>query len=259
MDRLTFLGTGDSMGVPRVYCDCSVCAEARSGELNRRTRSSVLLESGGKQLIIDCGPTWGQQMERLRMRDLDHLLITHAHYDHIGGLPEYADLCRWLRKQGNVYAPAEVLQSLRSFFPWLENHLVYHEVDEGHTFGEWKIHPWRVCHGKNGFSYAYRFSKAGYDWVYCPDSIRLNEEEKKPLYHLNLLILGTNFYQEKANPMTRSVYDIVEALELVEEVQPEKVYFTHLSHGIDLAAVADYRLPKQCKLAYEGLQLLLSP
>lgn len=257
MDRLTFLGTGDSMGVPRVYCDCEVCTEARTGGLNRRTRSSVLLECGGGQMIIDCGPTWGSQMERMRMRDLDHLLITHAHYDHIGGLPEYADLCRWRRKKGHVYAPAEVLQSLRGFFPWLENQLVYHEVDDGFSFGEWRIFPWRVCHGRNGFSYAYHFSKPGYQWVYCPDSIRLSPEEKRPLENLQLLILGTNFYKEAADPATRSVYDIVEALQLVEEMNPERVFFTHLSHGIDLNESDRYELPERCKLAHEGLRLEL--
>lgn len=256
MDTLLFLGTGDSMAVPRVYCRCPICQEARTTGDNRRLRSSVLIEEGeGGRLMIDCGPSWGQQMERLDLTDLDHLLITHAHYDHIGGLPEYADLCRWLGKKGNVYAPEEVLGQLRGFFPWLENNLSYHPVDRFLELMGWQISTWKVCHGRNGFSYAYRFTKSGFSWVYCPDAIQLSEEQKQPLYGLNLLVLGTSFYKEEADPSSRSLYDIVEALELIAEVQPEQICFTHLSHGIDIRR--DYELPLSCRLAKEGMRIPL--
>ncbi len=253
MDSLIFLGTGDSMGVPRVYCGCGVCAEARSTGVNRRLRSSVLIATEAGELVVDCGPDWKLQMENMRRRETEHVLITHAHHDHIGGLPEWADACRWLRKKGHLYAPAEVLEKIRQRFPWLENHLVYHPNDEGMQFGGWRIMPWKVCHGKNGYAYAYHFSKAGFRWAYCSDAINLTEEQKEPLRGLDLLVIGTNFYKEEAEMRSRSVYDMTEAAELAEEVQAGRVVFTHMSHGVDMEK--PYPLPPQIGLARTGMRI----
>jgi phosphoribosyl 1,2-cyclic phosphate phosphodiesterase len=183
-------------------------------------------------------------MERLHKRQMEHILITHAHFDHIGGLPEWADACRWDKVQGHVYAASDVLTSLRSMFPWLENQLIYHDCSDGFQWGDWHIRPWKVCHGKNGFSYAIRFDKLTgepYRFAYCSDAINLNAEEKAPLHGLHLLVLGTNFYKEDADMGTRSVYDVVEALQLLKETSPARMVLTHMSHGIDIRS--DYKLP----------------
>ncbi|MFD0681657.1 MULTISPECIES: MBL fold metallo-hydrolase [unclassified Paenibacillus] len=258
-DTLILWGTGDSMGVPRVYCSCEVCSEARTTGLNRRFRSSAMLEAAEGELLIDCGPEWRTQMELLDKRFIGHVLITHAHFDHIAGLPEWADACRWLRKKGHLYAPADVLQTLRKQFPWLENQLIFHDCGAGMDWGNWRIQPWKVCHGKNGFSYAYRFDRtkpSSYSWAYCPDSINLNAEEKAPMFGLQLLILGTNYYKEPVDLATRSVYDMVEALDLLEETQPDRALFTHMSHGVDFRT--DYKLPARVTLAVTGMKLDLN-
>ncbi|NOU96650.1 MBL fold metallo-hydrolase [Paenibacillus sp. LMG 31456] len=246
------------MGVPRVYCSCEICAEARTTGLNRRYRSSAMLEAAEGELLIDCGPEWRTQMELLDKRFISHVLITHAHFDHIAGLPEWADACRWLHKKGHVYAPEEVLQTLRRQFPWLENQLTYHDCGAGLDWGNWRIQPWKVCHGKNGFSYAYRFDRTGaspYSWAYCSDAINLTDKEKAPLFGLQLLILGTNYYEEHADKATRSVYDMIEALELLDETKPDRALFTHMSHGVDIRT--DYKLPSMVTLAVTGMRLNL--
>jgi phosphoribosyl 1,2-cyclic phosphate phosphodiesterase len=255
MDTVTFWGTGDSMGVPRVYCSCEVCEEARSGGLNRRYRSSVLFQAGGEDWLIDCGPDWVKQMERAGRRRMERVLITHAHFDHVGGLPEWADACRWLGERGEVYAPAEVITAVRRQFPWLEAHLLYREVDQGLTVGGWRVEAHQVCHGKNGFSYAYRFLQDGCSWAYCPDAINLSAEEKAFLTGADLLVQGTNFYQEDAGMETRSVYDMVEAFALMDELRPGRAIFTHMSHGVDLRTA--YPLPANVELARSGMTVTL--
>jgi phosphoribosyl 1,2-cyclic phosphate phosphodiesterase len=257
MHILTFLGTGDSMGVPRVYCDCSICTEARTSGKNRRFRSSALLTvPNGEKLMIDCGPDWLDQMRMLGMRSLQSVLITHAHHDHIAGLPEWADACRWTKQQGKVYAPADVFETIRKQYPWLERNLHFSANDHGCTFGDWSVLPSQVCHGRNGLSYAYIFEKQDYRWAYCPDAIFLTEKQKEPLKRLDLLVLGTNFYKEAAEPGSRSVYDMVEAVQLMEELLPVHVYFTHLSHGVDRNET--YELPHNVTLANHGLQVTLA-
>lgn len=255
-DFLYILGNGDSMGVPRIYCDCGVCAEARTGGRNRRLRSAAYLDTEAGGLWIDIGPDWGKQMEALDKRSMPMALLTHAHFDHMAGLPEWADCCRWTGEKGILCAPREVLALVRERYPWLESHLIYREADEGISFGGWTITAKKVCHGKNGYSYAYRFEKRGFAFVYCPDSINLGPEEKSFLKELDVLVLGTSFYKEEFDFHTRSVYDMIEALELAEEVKPGKIFFTHMSHGVDVREA--YPLPPYAALTERGMRIPLS-
>lgn len=254
--RITFLGNGDSMGTPRVYCDCSVCEEARTTGGNRRLRSSLWLESEGQTpMLLDCGPDWRTQMENRGERQVTQALVTHAHFDHIGGLADWADACRWREETARLFAPEEVLNEIRNRFPWIERQLTMQGNDKGTSYGKWTITPWKVNHGKNGYSYAYHFKNTdtGTMWAYCSDAINLTELQKAPLNGLTLLVLGTSYVQE-AYPMdTRSVYDMKEGLQLAEQLKPGSVIFTHLSHDVDVNR--EYGLPGNVKLATTGLQI----
>lgn len=244
------------MGVPRVYCDCAVCVEARMTNVNRRLRSSMQIDDPEAGTVwIDCGPDWSKQMEEAGLLQIDTLLITHAHFDHIGGLVEWADACRWMKKRGNAYAPSEVIAEITERFPWLANHIQFHSFDEPITIGKWRAISWRVNHGKNGYAYAFRFEHltSSYSWVYCSDSIGLTEQQQLPLQKLDLLVLGTSFYHEPFAYETRSVYDVVEAAELVEKWKPKRTVLTHLSHDIDLTK--EYPLPASMSFAHTGLMI----
>jgi phosphoribosyl 1,2-cyclic phosphate phosphodiesterase len=192
-------------------------------------------------------------MEQRGVRMTEHVLLTHAHHDHVAGLPEWADACRWLGVRGRIYAPSDVITACLARYPWLQGFIDFYPNDEGMAFEGWRITPWKVCHGKNGFSYAYRFERDGIVWVYCSDAINLSAEEKAPMINARLLILGTSFYEEPYDFHTRSVYDMVEGLQLVDEVNAEQAIFTHMSHDIDLRK--DYRLPEYVRLAYSGLSV----
>ncbi|ETT39304.1 MULTISPECIES: MBL fold metallo-hydrolase [Paenibacillus] len=255
-DTLTFLGTGDAMGVPRVYCDCEVCTEARNTGVNRRLRSSVMVECGEASFMIDCGPDWRFMMERLGKRKMRDMLITHAHFDHIGGLPEWSDACRWLGEKGRLYAPADVLEQIVRQYPWLPRQMEMTAVDDGITLGGWEISCWKVNHGKNGYSYAYRLQKGEYTWVYNSDSINLSPAEKEPLKGLDLLVLGTSFVHETAIFESRSVYDMKEAAQLLSEVNPRQTIYTHMSHDVDVRK--ELPLPERVSVAMTGMTVDLS-
>lgn len=248
------------MGTPRVYCDCAVCEEARRGGANVRRRSSIWLNTAAEApLLVDCGPDWRQQMERLGVRRVERALLTHAHIDHIGGLAEWADACRWLDATAELHAPAEVLADVGVRYPWIGGRLLQRPLDPagGLSYGGWSIRAWKVNHGKNGYSYAYRFDHpAGGAFAYCPDSIDLTDDQKRPLHGLSLLLLGTSFYKEPYPAETRSVYDVKEGLLLAEEVGAAAVVFTHLSHDID--ARRDYGLPDWASFAREGMTLTVA-
>jgi phosphoribosyl 1,2-cyclic phosphate phosphodiesterase len=256
--RIKFLGNGDSMGTPRVYCDCPVCEEARTTGANRRLRSSLWLQTEGEgPLLLDCGPDWRVQMEAIGVRHVSQGLLTHAHMDHIGGLTDWADSCRWRQEIAEVFAPSEVLTDVRARFPWIEKHLKMTANDGGTDYGHWRIRPWKVNHGKNGYSYAYRFDNTvnGSAWAYCSDSINLTEQQKAPLNGLALMVLGTSFVKEPFPMQTRSVYDMNEGAQLAEELKPESVIFTHLSHDVDVNS--DYVLPSHVKLAAAGMEITI--
>ncbi|CAM4433065.1 MBL fold metallo-hydrolase [Paenibacillus endophyticus] len=258
MTKIIFRGTGDSMGVPRIYCRCEVCNEARTTGHNRRLRSSVQLEIADAGVVwIDCGPDFAKQLEAADLRAIDILLITHAHFDHIGGLVEWADACRWTQKKGIAYAPTEVIAEINERFPWLKNQIQFHAFDQPVMIGKWQATSWRVNHGKNGYAYAFAFlnKETKYKWVYCSDSIGLTDEQQQPLAELDLLILGTSFYHEPFAYETRSVYDVIEALDLISKWRPKQTLLTHMSHDINLAK--DYKLPANIRFARAGLELSL--
>lgn len=252
-------GTGDTHGVPRIYCECAVCSEARGSKaVNRRFRSAVQLNiEAHPTLWIDCGPDWHLQMEASGQRFITHMLVTHAHFDHIGGLPQWYDQCRYTNKTSYLYAAREVLTEINERYPWLSSKIRMIELDDGLSFGQWNLNVWKVNHGQNGYSYAFRFDHQmeKKSWVYCPDAIFLTKEQQQPLYGLEHLIIGASFFEEHNSDETRSVYDVMEIIELSKQWKPAHITLTHMSHDIDIRDVS--MLPDYMQYGYAAQQIKL--
>jgi phosphoribosyl 1,2-cyclic phosphate phosphodiesterase len=256
MPVLRFLGTSDSQGVPRWWCSCHVCAEARTTGKNARTRPSVLLESEGQKILIDAAPEFRLQITKEMIDSIDALIITHAHNDHILGLGDVADFARWTKKATPVYAPLEVIVQVQERFSYLTKGSYptltpFESLESAQMFAGYQVTAHKVPHGFNGVSYGLHFANESTRWAYIPDSIHL--QDLTPWHSLDLLILGTSFYKEEARLENRSVYDVQEALKLIAELQPKQTIFTHLGHGVDSRKTA----PQKTRYASDGLVIVL--
>ena len=112
--EIEFLGTGTSTGVPVIGCDCEVC---KSGNVkDKRLRTSAIVRIGDKSILLDCGPDFREQMLRAKSTKLDMVLLTHSHYDHVGGIDDLRPYC--YPDHFPVYAQQNVLDDLIARFPY---------------------------------------------------------------------------------------------------------------------------------------------
>ncbi len=252
---LTFLGSADSQGVPRWWCTCSVCAEAKTTGQNARTRPSAAIR-GDETVLLDASPELRLQCAREGLTGFGAALITHAHNDHILGLGDLGDWGRWTKRRCPVYAPEEVLPQLEARFGYMTSgrypaHTPFLALETARTFAGYEVRAFKVPHGYNGFAYAFRFSSGNARWGYMPDCLGL--QDVAPWRDLDLLVLGASFYEEDAPVETRSVYDVREAAELLRTLQPKRTILTHLGHGIDIRKPA----PEGARYAFDGLTVAL--
>lgn len=259
MLQLTVLGAGDSQGVPRWYCPCAICVEARLTGQNRRSRPSILLNWYEHSILFDAPPEIRIQLDRNGIRRLDAACFTHAHHDHIAGLVDLYDYARYTRQPLPIYIPQASSAALTERFPFLVDRVKlfpWHIVAEPfHLFGL-QITPFLVPHGRNGTAHGFRIETGEVSVAYVPDALDIPlEVQEHHLRDLNLLILGTSFYHEEAPKERRSIYDVVEALALTARLQPQKIIFTHLSHDIDIRR----SLPPHHSFAVDDHTFLITP
>ena len=262
---LTFLGTGTSMGVPTLGCDCAVCTSAitpppKGDPRNRRTRPSVHISWGSHTekhgVLIDTGPDFHHQAIRENIRRIDAVFYTHPHADHILGLDDLRPLTFYLPEPLPLYADDPTADAIERVFDY-----TFRPPTRGTTIARVKLNRFQspkeeislfgatfrrvpVNHGKLSIN-AYRFGTA----AYLTDMSSIPDESIDQLQNLDILVLDA--LRHTHHPTHSNVEN---SLKLVEQLKPKRAFFTHMGHDLDHAAT-DAMLPPHVRLAYDGLKL----
>ncbi len=251
---LTVLGSGTSMGVPTIGCDCAVCTSPDPRD--RRTRPSIMVQWNGRTVLIDTTPDFREQAIRERIHKIDAILYTHGHADHILGLDDVRPLS-FSRVTGGgkipLFATEGTAQTLRQVFRYIfEGDYKYGglaqvellPVDGPVEIGGAKFVPLTVNHGDSPIE-AYRFGSA----AYLTDFSSVPEETMGQLRGLDILFLDA--LRHHPHPTHSSVK---QSLEIVERLQPKRAFFTHISHDLPHEAT-NASLPDNVRLSHDGLKL----
>lgn len=250
--KVTVLGSGTSKGVPEMLCNCSVCRS--DNPRDKRLRASVLVETMGVRILIDPSPDFRSQALTHDIGRIDAVLITHEHYDHVGGIDDLRPYCFWGAL--DMYCRPDVNEKLhrRLDYCFRDEHYPgvptfrMHPIENRPFFIKGvKVEPIEVYHGKLPI-YGYRIGK----FAYVTDAKRIDEREREKLYGLDLLIVNALRRREHFAHFT-----VDEALSLISEVQPRRAYLTHLCHEVGHHDSFASRLPEGVAPAYDGLHLIV--
>lgn len=248
--KVTVLGSGTSKGVPEVACDCPVCTSTDLKD--KRMRASVLVQTHGMKILIDASADFRRQALDNNIYDLNAVLITHSHYDHVGGIDDLRPFCAY----GNLpmYARKDVDADLRRRLDYCFTEHPYPGVPtfdmkiiDNYPFfiNGLKIIPIEVIHGKKPI-YGYRIGK----FAYITDAKYINDTEKEKLERLDVLIINALRIREHF-----AHFSLREALALIDEVKPKEAYLTHFSHEIGLNEELEKQLPPHVHPCYDGLEI----
>jgi len=251
--KLTFLGTGTSQGIPVITCECPVCIS--ENEKDKRLRCSLWVEVDGQSIVIDAGPDFRQQMLRAKVPDIDAILITHEHKDHMSGLDDVRAYNFKHQKSINIHSTKRVQEALRREYSYVFADNKYPGLPQMKLVdleGDFKIkdtliRPINYLH--------YRLPVTGFrikDMAYLTDIKTIEDAELEKLKGCKVLIVSALRKTDHLSHLS-----LPEALDLIERIGPEQAYLTHLSHKMGCHDEVSKELPANVQIAYDGLELNL--
>lgn len=257
--KVTFLGTGTSCGVPTIGCQCDVCQSTDPHD--KRLRCAALVETENTRLLIDCGPDFRQQIMPQPFRKIDGILITHSHYDHVGGMDDLRPYCQF--GEINVFADPIARKGMLEMLPYCfaENRypgvpaIQLNEIHphEPMVIGDFDIVPFQVMHGKLPIL-GYRITDPdNRTLVYITDMKTMAAEEMEYLKNAEVLVVNALRFDKPHH----SHQLVAEAVELAQQVQAHHTYLIHSSHHIGKHEDVNKLLPKGIEMAYDGQVLEL--
>ena len=249
--NITFLGTGTSQGVPVPACLCDVCKNGTRKD--HRLRTSALIEVGGVTISIDAGPDFRYQMLRENVQKLDAILVTHSHRDHIAGLDDVRSFNYLTKKPMDIYSTLydqneivrEFSYAFNNNYPGLPKYNLITIDDNPFEIKGITIIPIRALH----FNTEVLGFRIG-DIAYITDTNHIPPESLVKLDGCKVLILNALRREKHV-----SHYNLEEALKVIEFINPENAYLTHISHIMGFHEILEKELPPNVHTAFDGLKI----
>ena len=252
--KLTFLGTGTSCGVPVIGCQCKVCQSVDAKD--KRTRCSALVETESTRILIDCGPDFRQQILPQPFRKIDGILITHSHYDHMGGMDDIRPYCQF--GAINVYADPIAKKGMLEMLPYCfaENRypgvpaIGLHEIHPHQPLqiGDMEVMPIQVMHGKLPIL-GFRIGKL----TYITDMKTIDDGELKYIEGTELLVVNALRFDKPHH--SHQLMD--DAIAFARRVGAKRTLIIHVCHDVGLHEEVNRILPEGIQLAYDGQEIYL--
>ena len=256
--EITFLGTATSVGVPMIGCNCATCTS--EDPRDKRSRCSIHVDAGDLRWVVDTGPDFRSQCLREGIVELDAVLYTHAHMDHITGFDELRRFTIPADSSIPIYGMESTLADLERMFTFAfngENRYPGYLKPDPRPFhspfslGSTKVTPLPVVHGKvDTCGYLFE-SERGKRVVYMPDVKVPKPESLEQMRDVDLLIIDALRFTPHPTHM-----NFEEALAMVADLRPAQTYFTHFSCEVRHADALK-EIPPGVSLAYDGLKIIV--